>query len=186
MNVPNTLRRPGYLALTAMLGIAFFALYTFFDLREGGRDSNLTTTRLGTPAFYIDAFGAPFFYGSVVLNTVLSALGNRDRLEHRAVPKAPRLCWRRVLDSGSDHFRIFRVRLPWVCHADRGFAGSDLLRDVVAAVRPGIQGDLAACGRRHPSLDVPPDDEIRKRAGSISAAVQRIEKDQQDRIGTSK
>lgn len=74
MNVLNVLRRPGYLALTAALGFAFFALYTFFDLREGGRDSDLTTTRLGTPEFYIDAFGAPFFYGSVVLNTALAVL----------------------------------------------------------------------------------------------------------------
>jgi len=73
-NVLNLLRQPRYLALSAGLGIAFFALYTFFDLREGGRDSNLTTTRLGTPEFYIEAFGAPFFYGSVVLNVALSVL----------------------------------------------------------------------------------------------------------------
>lgn len=62
MNFLNVLRRPGYLALTAALGLGFLTLYTFFDLREGGRESNLTTTRLGTPGFYIDAFGAPFFY----------------------------------------------------------------------------------------------------------------------------
>lgn len=73
MNVGNTLRRPAYLALTVALGIGFFALYTFFDLREGGPDASLSTTRLGTPDFYIEAFGAPFFYGSVVLNLALSA-----------------------------------------------------------------------------------------------------------------
>lgn len=72
MNVRDLLRRPACLTLTAALGIAFFALYTFFDLREGGPDASLTTTRLGTPDFYIEAFGAPFFYGSVVLNIALS------------------------------------------------------------------------------------------------------------------
>lgn len=74
MNAQHLLRRPGYLALTAALGLGFLTLYTFFDLREGGRESNLTTTRLGTPGFYIDAFGAPFFYGSVVLNVALSTI----------------------------------------------------------------------------------------------------------------
>lgn len=70
----NVLRRPRYLALVAALSVAFFALYTFFDLREGGRGADLTTTRLASPGFYVETFGAAWFYGSVVLNLLLSLL----------------------------------------------------------------------------------------------------------------
>ncbi len=61
-------RRPSVI-LTAM---AFFAAYLLLDLREGGRNSSLTTTRLSTPRFYIDHFGGWFFWGAVVLDVALA------------------------------------------------------------------------------------------------------------------
>lgn len=73
-SLPAIFRQRGYLVLTVGLAIAFFALYTWFDLREGGREASLTTTRLATPEFYVETFGAGFFYGSIVLNTLLSIL----------------------------------------------------------------------------------------------------------------
>lgn len=57
----------------AALTLAFFAAYMVLDLREGGRSSNLLTTRLSTPSFYIAHFGGWFFWGSVGLDIVLAA-----------------------------------------------------------------------------------------------------------------
>lgn len=62
--------RNRFMLLAASL--ALFLLYTFFDLREGGRETNLLTTALATPAFYIEAFGGWFFWSSVVLNLALA------------------------------------------------------------------------------------------------------------------
>lgn len=64
-----TQRRVALAALT----LGFFAAYSLLDLREGGRASNLLTTRLASPSFYISQFGGWFFWGSVVLNVALAA-----------------------------------------------------------------------------------------------------------------
>lgn len=72
--VRDLLWRPTHLALMVVLAVAFFGLYTFFDLREGGREADLGTTRLATPGFYVETFGAAWFYGSVALNLLLALL----------------------------------------------------------------------------------------------------------------
>lgn len=66
-----TLRKPGYLVFTIVLTAIFFALYLFFDLREGGMTTNLLTTHLRPPDFYMQHFG-PWFYSSVVLDLLTS------------------------------------------------------------------------------------------------------------------
>lgn len=60
-------------ALTiAGTSLVFLLVYVVFDLREGGRSSSLTTTRLSTPSFYIDHFGAWFLWGALVLDAILA------------------------------------------------------------------------------------------------------------------
>lgn len=60
------------MAIMIALSVLFFAFYMILDLREGGRSTNLLTHQLGTPQFYIEAFGAWFFYGAVILNAALA------------------------------------------------------------------------------------------------------------------
>jgi uncharacterized iron-regulated membrane protein len=74
MTLRKVLCSRGSLALVAALTLLFLALSTFFDLREGGRQASLTTTRLATPGFYAQHFGALYAYGSIVLNVLTSLL----------------------------------------------------------------------------------------------------------------
>lgn len=60
--------------MAAGLFVLFFGLYTFFDFREGGSGQSLSTTQLAAPGFYVETFGAAWFYGSIVLNVALAGL----------------------------------------------------------------------------------------------------------------
>ncbi|QBD79417.1 hypothetical protein EPA93_26890 [Ktedonosporobacter rubrisoli] len=67
-----TLRKPGYLTLTIVLTVVFLALYIFFDLREGGRTANLLTTHIRPPDFYLQHFGALYFFSCLILDILTS------------------------------------------------------------------------------------------------------------------
>lgn len=71
-SIRTTLLDPGYRTLLVLLSLGFFVAYALLDLREGGRSSNLLTTRMANPSFYIEHFGGWFFWGSVVLNAALA------------------------------------------------------------------------------------------------------------------
>ncbi|WP_203907385.1 hypothetical protein [Rhizocola hellebori] len=49
-----------------------FGLYMWFDMREGGREADLTTTKLGTFSGYTEYFGLPYLTGMIVLNVLLA------------------------------------------------------------------------------------------------------------------
>jgi hypothetical protein len=74
--VRDMFARRQYVLLVAGLTLAFAALYTFFDFREGMRESSLTTTRLATVEGYLKNFGGPWFYGNIVFNIPLALVSS--------------------------------------------------------------------------------------------------------------
>lgn len=52
--------------------IVLFAIYLVFDLREGGRNADLTTTRVVTPGKYGRSFGDLFLTGMIILDALLA------------------------------------------------------------------------------------------------------------------
>jgi len=55
-----------------VLAVVLFAVYMLFDLREGGRNASLTTTKIVSPGRYGELFGGLYLTGMIVLNVLLS------------------------------------------------------------------------------------------------------------------
>jgi hypothetical protein len=55
-----------------VVAIVLFGVYLLFDLREGGREADLTTTEIVGPGRYGVLFGDPFMIGMVVLDVLLA------------------------------------------------------------------------------------------------------------------
>lgn len=72
MTLRDALRRPRSGRILLATAAVLLAFFTFLDLREGGLETTVLTTRLATPAFYVETFGAGFVYGSVILNLALA------------------------------------------------------------------------------------------------------------------
>lgn len=54
------------------IAIVLFGIYLWFDLRAGGRNNTLTTTKLTTPADLWSSMGGLFLISMIVLNVVLA------------------------------------------------------------------------------------------------------------------
>jgi hypothetical protein len=73
----TTLKKAPYLLLTLVLTIVFFALYTFFDLRQGGVHLTIFSAHLEPLQYFLVHFGVWYVLGRAVLdiiNAFLSAL----------------------------------------------------------------------------------------------------------------
>lgn len=54
------------------LSTVMFGIYMAMDMREGGRQADLTTTKLGTFSGYAEYFGLPYLIGMIALNALLA------------------------------------------------------------------------------------------------------------------
>jgi hypothetical protein len=70
----TTLRKLPYLLLTLGLTIGFWALYTFFDLRQGGTHLTIFSTHLEPFQYFVAHFGGMYVALRVVLDVLISLL----------------------------------------------------------------------------------------------------------------
>lgn len=149
--------------------VLFFGLHTFFDFREGGSAQNLGATRLAEPGFYVETFGAAWFYGSIVRNVALAGLSAElvvfavRRFRERASGAS---FGDGVFGRGARAPRVRGVRVSGVCHARGWLARHDLLRGLDASHGTRIQSPLAAFARGHACVD---DETPKDRAASQNA-----------------
>jgi hypothetical protein len=70
----TTLKKLPYLLLTAGLTMGFWALYTFFDLRQGGTHLTIFSTHLEPFQYFVAHFGGTYVVLRVVLDGLISFL----------------------------------------------------------------------------------------------------------------
>ncbi len=70
----QTLKKIPYLLLTLGLTIILFALYTFFDLRQGGTHLTIFSAHIMPLQFFLDHFGVLYVVTRIVLDLVLALL----------------------------------------------------------------------------------------------------------------
>lgn len=68
----TTLKKTPYLLLTLALTIGLWALYTFFDLRQGGTHLTIFSTHLESLQFFVSHFGLTYVVLRIVLDLVIS------------------------------------------------------------------------------------------------------------------
>jgi hypothetical protein len=69
-----TLKKKPYLLLALVLTIVFFALYTFFDFRQGGTHLTIFSAHLMPLQFFLDRFGFVYVSSRIVLDLLIAAL----------------------------------------------------------------------------------------------------------------
>ncbi|HET8844378.1 MAG TPA: hypothetical protein VFN35_23120 [Ktedonobacteraceae bacterium] len=70
----NTLKKMPYFLLTLVLTLVFWALYTFFDLRQGGTHLTIFSTHLEPLQFFVAHFGLGYVMLRLVLDLIISLL----------------------------------------------------------------------------------------------------------------
>jgi hypothetical protein len=68
------LKKAPYLLLTFALTIIFWALYTFFDLRQGGTHLTIISTHVMPFQYFLEHFGVVYVSSRVVLDLLISFL----------------------------------------------------------------------------------------------------------------
>ncbi len=69
-----TLKKAPYLLLTCVLTLIFFALYTFFDFRQGGTHLTIFTTHTESLQFFLARFGPAYVWSRSALDLLISLL----------------------------------------------------------------------------------------------------------------
>jgi len=69
-----TLKKMPYLLLALVLTIVFFALYTFFDFRQGGTHLTIFSVHVMPLQFFLDRFGFVYVFSRIVLDLLIAAL----------------------------------------------------------------------------------------------------------------
>ena len=69
-----TLKKKMYLLLALVLTIVFFALYTFFDFRQGGTHLTIFSVHVMPLQFFLDRFGFVYVSSRIVLDLLIAAL----------------------------------------------------------------------------------------------------------------
>lgn len=74
MLIFNTLKKLSYFLLTLGLTVSFWALYTLFDLRQGGTHLTIFSTHLEPFQFFAAQFGVAYVALRVILDGLISGL----------------------------------------------------------------------------------------------------------------